>query len=38
MKNILFRMGKNTATFKFFDAERSGNLIFEDEQKNLLKA
>ena len=28
---------KNTPTFKFFDADRSSNLIFEDEQKNLLK-
>ena len=29
---------KNTATFKFFDADRSSNLIFEDEQKKLIES
>tara|TARA_B100000900_G_scaffold174216_1_gene147810 strand:+ start:109 stop:567 length:459 start_codon:yes stop_codon:yes gene_type:complete len=29
---------KNTPTFKFFDAKRSGNLIFENEKKKLIKS
>ena len=29
---------KNTATFKFFDADRSGSLIFEEEQKKLIES
>ena len=29
---------KNTRALKFFDADRSGNLIFEDEQKKLIES
>ena len=29
---------KNTRTLKFFDAKRSGNLIFEDEKKKLIES
>ena len=29
---------KNTPTFKFFDAKRSGNLIFEEEKKKLIES
>ena len=29
---------KNTRALKFFDAERSSNLIFEDEQKKLIES
>ena len=34
MKNIQ----KYTRALKFFDAERSSNLIFEDEQKKLIES
>ena len=32
------RYPKNTRALKFFDADRSSNLVFEDEQKKLIES